>query len=257
MELGLKNKNVLVSGSSRGIGLAIARAFLSEGSRVVITGRNQGALDAARADLAKDYASDTIAVHCGDMTDPVEIAAALSMCAETFGGVDAVVANIGNGKGPSGWDLSYADWQDMTNTNLFGSMLLASHAVPFLERRGGGSITFISSIAGGEAIPAPIPYSAAKAALQHGAKNLAREIGRQGVRVNTVAPGNVLFPGGGWEKKLEEDKTNVEQYIEVEVPLGRFASPAEIADAVVFLSSDRAAFITGALLVVDGGQTRS
>jgi len=256
MELGLANKTVIVSGSSRGIGLAIARSFLTEGARVVITGRDRDALDAARADLAKDHADNAVAVHTGDMTDPAVIDAALLTCVDTFGGIDAVVANIGNGKGPTGWDLSYADWHEMTNTNLFGSMLLASGAVPYLKRRGKGCITFVSSIAGCETIPGPIPYSAAKAALQHGAKSLAREIGSEGVRVNTVAPGNVLFPGGAWEKKIEEDETAVKRYVEAEVPLGRFATPSEVADAVVFLSSDRAAFITGAVLVVDGGQTR-
>ena len=256
MDLGLKNKNVIVSGSSRGIGLAIARAFLAEGARVVITGRDQTTLANTLASLETDGHGDAVAAHCGDMTDAREITAALALCHETFGGVDAVVANLGNGSGPTGWDLSATDWTDMTNSNLFGGMLLASSAVPYLKERANGSITFISSIAGCEAIPAPIPYSAAKAALQHAAKNLSRQLGADGIRVNTVAPGNVMFPGGVWDKKIKEDKAAVEQYIKAEVPLNRFAEPQEIADAVIYLSSDRATFITGALLVIDGGQTR-
>jgi len=256
MELGLANKSVIVSGSSRGIGLAIARSFLAEGSRVVLTGRDPTSLDTARAGLTQDYGKDSITSHAGDMTDPDVIAATLNLGEKAFGGIDAVIANIGNGSGTQGWNLTQTDWQGMIQTNLTGSMLLASAAVPFLKQRGNASITFISSIAGCEAIPAPIPYSAAKAALQHAAKNLARQLGSDGIRVNTVAPGNVLFPGGVWDRKLKEDTSAVAQYLKAEVPLQRFANPSEIADAVVFLSSDKATFITGSLLVVDGGQTR-
>ena len=256
MELGLTNKSVIVSGSSRGIGKAIARAFLDEGARVVLTGRDPMALGIARDELLESHSSEAVVTHAGDMTDPDVIAAALALGQDSFGGIDCLIANIGSGRGTTGWDLNQKDWQGMTNTNLVGSMLLASAAVPYLKQRNNSSITFISSIAGSEAIPAPIPYSAAKAALQHGAKNLSRQLGSEGVRVNTVAPGNVLFDGSVWEKKLKEDRSSVERYIEAEVPLGRFAQPSEIADAVLYLSSDRATFVTGSLLVVDGGQTR-
>lgn len=256
MQLGLAGKSVIVSGSSRGIGLAIAHAFLSEGARVLITGRDPDILEAARSKLASEFSDDDIATQAGDMTDPDVIASSLSLSEKSFGGVDVVVANVGSGKGTMGWDPSSDDWRDMINTNLTGSMLMASAAVPHLTGRKNASIAFVSSIAGCETIPAPIPYSAAKAALQHAAKNMARQLGGDGIRVNTVAPGNVLFPGGSWEKKIAEDKTAVDHYIQAEVPLGRFATPSEIADAIVFLTSDRATFITGSLLVVDGGQTR-
>lgn len=256
MKLGLTGKNVIISGSSQGIGLAIAQAFLAEGAKVVITARNKKKLETARTGLASEFSGDNIATHAGDMTKTETIASALSHCEKVFGGVDIVIANMGDGKGTAGWHLGPDDWQNSMNVNLFGAMLLASAAVPYLKRSQSGCITFISSIAGSEAIPAPIPYSAAKAALQHGAKNLARQLGGIGIRVNTVAPGNVLFPGGGWAGKLERDKPAIERYIKAEVPLNRFAEPSEIADAVVFLSSSRAAFITGARLVIDGGQSR-
>ncbi len=256
MELGLSNKNIIISASSRGIGLAIAESFLAEGARVIITGRDREVLEAARAGLAAAHGDDAIAAHAGDMTKPDVIAAALAMGEQTFGGIDAVIANLGGGGGAMEWDLSQSEWQDITNINLISGMMLAAAAVPYLKRRRVGSITFISSIAGCEAIPAPIPYGAAKAALQHAAKNLARRLAGEGIRVNTVAPGNVLTPGGVWDDKLEQDRPSVEAYIAAEVPLGRFAQPAEIADTVVFLSSDRAAFITGAVVVVDGGQSR-
>jgi 3-oxoacyl-[acyl-carrier protein] reductase len=128
--------------------------------------------------------------------------------------------------------------------------------VSHLKGRDNPSITFISSIAGLEAIAAPIPYSTAKAGLQQAAKNLARQLGPEGIRVNTVAPGNVLAPGGTWEAKMAENPDQVKKYIETEVPLARFANPEEIAHAVVFLASARARFISGALLCVDGAQTR-
>jgi len=168
-----------------------------------------------------------------------------------------VVANVGSGTAPSGWDLSPDDWQAALTANLLGSMALARKAMSRLIARGGGNITFVSSIAGVEAINAPIGYSAAKAAVLSAMKSLSRLVGPQGVRVNAVAPGNVLFPGGSWERKLMEREDFFKEYIRTEVPLQRFGRPEEIADAVVFLASERASFITGACLVVDGGQTRS
>jgi 3-oxoacyl-[acyl-carrier protein] reductase len=120
-----------------------------------------------------------------------------------------------------------------------------------------GSVTVISSIAAREAFGAPAAYGAAKAALEAVSKALARTAVREGVRVNVVAPGNILFPGGRWEQRLREDESGVRAMLAAEVPLGRFGRPEEVADAVVFLASERASFITGACLVVDGGQTRS
>ncbi len=255
MELGLKEKSVFVSASSGGIGLAIAEAFLEEGARVLITGRTTDKLAHAQRSLSDLFGAEKVLQYCGDLTDPKVIDEAINHCADQFGGVDVVVANLGSGKGPTGWDLSQEDWHSINDTNLVGGMLLASKAIPFLKDGKNPSITFISSIAGCEALPAPIPYSAAKAALQMGAKNLSRQLGGEGIRVNTIAPGNVFFPGGTWQKKMDENEEQVKAYISSEVPLGRFAEPREVADAVVFLASDKARFITGALLSVDGGQT--
>ncbi len=256
MDLGLENKSVLVSGSSNGIGFAIAEAFLKEGARVQISGRDEARLSDAHDRLRERHGRDKVDAFSGDLTREDTIAAALSQAADRFGGLDGAVANIGSGAGKTGWALSGEDWRSLADVNLVGSMTLAAQAVPYLKDRDNPSLTFISSIAGLEAIPAPIPYSAAKAALQMAAKNLSRQLGPDGVRVNTVAPGNVLFPGGVWDRKRQEDAAGVESYIAGEVPLGRFADAEEIADAVVFLASARARFITGALLTVDGGQTR-
>ena len=168
-----------------------------------------------------------------------------------------MVANIGDGRGPAGASIDRRDWERLLEINLIGSGLLAAAALPRLTVRGRGSLTFVSSIAGVEAIGAPVPYAAAKAGLLMAMKSYARQVGSSGVRVNAVAPGNILFPGGNWERKLAERRDDIERYVREEVPLQRFGGPDEIADAVVFLASDRAGFITGSVLVVDGGQTRS
>ena len=256
MELGLRDKVAFVAGASRGIGLAIASAFLSEGARVVITGRDSGRLKEANSLLRAKANAKRLISFQGDMTDPKDIQRAIDKTLSTFGRINHVVANVGSGAGREGWDLNREDWESSLNTNLIGSMILATNVLPHLAARG-GSITFISSIAGCESMNAPVTYSAAKAALQSAMKNLSRRVGSQGVRVNAVAPGNILFPGGSWERLLAERKKFYEEYIKSEVPLQRFGRPEEIADAVVFLASERAQFITGACLVVDGGQTRS
>ncbi|MGE5373170.1 MAG: SDR family NAD(P)-dependent oxidoreductase [Solirubrobacterales bacterium] len=256
MELGLRDKCVLISGSSRGIGLAIGEAFLNEGARVLLTARDGAALNSVRERLAAQFGPDRINTFCGDLTRPEEIQAAVKHINREFGRLDTVIANLGSGTARSGYELNHDDWTAALNLNLVGSMLLASHAVPAITTPG-GSITFIASIAGSESINAPIPYGAAKAALMHGMKSLARMIGPKGIRVNAVVPGNILFSGGSWEQKLREREAVITSYIQSEVPLQRFGKPEEIADAVAFLASERAGFITGSCLVVDGGQTRS
>ena len=132
-----------------------------------------------------------------------------------------------------------------------------AEVLPEMIEARSGSVILISSITGVESTPSPLPYSAAKAALVNYGKNLARQVGKDQVRVNCVAPGNILFPGGSWEQRLAQRRDEVMDFIRAEVPLQRFGRAEEIADLVVFLSSDRAAFITGSCFVADGGQTRS
>lgn len=257
MDLGLSGKVAFVAGSTRGIGLAIARAFLAEGAAVAISGRGPQALKAAEAELMAAFPGARLAALEADLSDEVAVAAALDTAEARLGPIDAAVANVGSGTGPAGYALSHADWKSGLDTNLLAGVLLASAVLPRLVARKQGSLTFISSIVGMEAVGGPVPYVAAKAGLQAAAKTYARQVGQANVRVNVVAPGNVLFPGGSWERKLEERREFFDEYIAREVPLGRFGAPAEIADMVVFLASERAAFVTGAMVVVDGGQTRS
>ena len=224
---------------------------------MAITGRGGDSLEEARTLLAEGSRDDLILAIQGDMARREDIERALDITVSTFDRVDAVVANVGSGTAKGGWDLDEDDWAPVMDLNLRGSVALTSVAMPHLLNQESSSFTFISSIAATEAIGAPIPYSAAKAAIEMTMKSLSRLVGPQGVRVNAVSPGNVLFPGGSWEKKLVDRREFFEEMIQREVPLQRFASPEEIANVVVFLASERASFVTGSSVVVDGGQTRS
>ncbi len=255
MDLDLFGKTVLVGGASRGIGFAIASAFLDEGANVTITGRNADALEDARGRLAKSR-PDAVHAVSGDLGVDATIVSALDETIERWSRIDAVVANVGSGRATTGWSVSEQEWHDVFQTNFGSSRKLVDAAMPHLIASGSGSVVMTGSIAGLESIQAPIPYSVAKSALASYCKNLARSVGREGVRVNCVSPGNVYFEGGTWDRKLQEDESGVRAYLDAEVPLNRFATPQEIADIVVFLSSPRAGFVTGACVVADGGQTR-
>ena len=257
MDLGLRDSVAFIAGSSRGIGLAIARAFLAEGAKVVVTGRDPCCLEEAARGLGAAVGERRVLAVPGDMTELSGVQEAFERTSATFGRLDIVVANVGSGTAPAGWQLSREDWQAVLDANLLGGMVLATEALARMFEEQRGSLVMVSSIAGSEAIGAPAPYSAAKAALQSAVKSLSRLAGPHGVRVNAVAPGNVLFPGGSWERKLAERREFFKDYIQREVPLKRFGVPQEIADTTVFLASERASFVTGACWVVDGGQTRS
>lgn len=259
MDLGLKDRVAFVSGGSRGIGFAVANGFAAEGAKVAISGRNEADLEAARERLAQVTGEDRVLALVADMGQETEINRCVDSIENQLGPIDAIVANVGTGTAQPGVELGREHWDGPLNSNLISSGLLASCVLPRLAERGRGSFTFISSIAGVEVIRAPIPYSAAKAGLMMAMKSYAQQLGPRGVRVNAVAPGNIFVPGGSWASKFEdpEKKRIFREYIRNEVPLRRFAAPKEIADVVVFMASNRASFMTGSVVVVDGGQTRS
>ncbi len=257
MDLRLEDKVVLVAGSSRGIGLATVRAFLAEGCRTVVTGRDSTALAQARASLESDFGHERLMASEGDLSDPEIINEVLGSIGDRWGPLDCLVANVGSGRGPLGWDLEESDWDRLFEANLSCSYRLVQKVLPEMIRSRHGSIVLVASIVGLESTRAPLPYSAAKAALVNYGKNVARQVGPFNVRVNCVAPGNILFPGGSWERHLAERRDEVLREVDEEVPLKRFGRVEEVADLIVFLSSDRAAFITGSCVVADGGQTRS
>ena len=255
MNLDLANRTALIAGSSRGIGKAIACALLQEGCRICITGRDAASLREAESSLRAAVPEAQVLPFSGDMSDPAVISQAISAMKSRWGQLDILVANLGTGSGKSGWQQDEADWERLFDLNFFASVRLAQAAIPAMPR--GGSILFLSSIVGIEATPAPLPYSAAKGALINYSKNLARAVASLNIRVNCIAPGNILFPGGSWEKHLAHRPAQVEEYIQKEVPQQRFGAPEEIAALAAFLCSPLAGFATGSCYVMDGGQTRA
>jgi 3-oxoacyl-[acyl-carrier protein] reductase len=255
MELGLAEKVVLISGSSRGIGSRVAHAFAAEGARVVINGRTPAAVSKAADEVAARYGADRVLSVVGDSTSAEGARLLVERTRDRWGVIDVLVANVG-GTGSPGWDLDDAEWSRVFEQNFFGSIRLVRAAVPHITASGQGAVCLVCSIAGLEDLGAPVTYASAKAALISSAHALARQLAPRRIRVNAVAPGNVLFPGGAWEHRLAERGETVRQMIEREVPLQRFGSPEEIADVLLFLCSPRASFVTGACWVVDGGQTR-
>ena len=257
MKLDLSGQVAFVAGSSRGIGRAIAEQLLAEDCLVCLSGRDEASLTATSNELKKQFHPDHILSISADLTDPASVNRSIKTIVDKWGKLDILVANIGTGKGKAGWDIEEDEWQRLFQLNFYGSVHLAKEAITVMATHNKGCIIFISSITGVEATPAPLPYSAAKAALINYSKNLARSVADLGIRVNCVAPGNILFPGGSWEEHLTTRKEKIEQYIATEVPLKRFGSPNEIASFVAFLCSNQSAFTTGACHIIDGGQTRS
>jgi 3-oxoacyl-[acyl-carrier protein] reductase len=257
MELGLRDKVAFVSGSTRGIGLAIAEEFLSEGARVVITGRDAARVREASARLAEKSGNDRVTGLVADFSAGDDaISTVMRRAHEQWGTLDIVVANVGGGRGKSLLEADAGEWERMLGLNLISAGLTVRHAVPLFPASG-GSVVLVGSIAGMEALPAPAAYMASKAGVIALGKSLSRQLAPGRIRVNVVSPGNVLHPGGSWEERMKQDPEAITRYIESEVPLRRFGAAREIATVVVFLSSELAAgYITGANVVVDGGQTR-
>lgn len=257
MNLKLQDKVAFVAGASRGIGRAIATELLAEGARVVLTGRDEASLNRTQSELETPDTRDRILSVVGDLLDPSVLDGAFAEAARMFGTIDHLIANIGTGKGKRGWNQPDAEWRRLFDINFFGSTRLTQTALPYLlANPNGGSILFIGSIVAVEATPAPLPYSAAKAALLNYSKNLSRELAPQGVRVNSIAPGNIFFEGGSWHERSIETPEQVQQMLDADVPQRRFGRPEEIATLAAFLCSAASGFTTGSCYVVDGGQTR-
>lgn len=253
MDLGLRGRVAIVTGSSRGIGKAIASSLADEGARLVINARGAEALQAVADDLAARGA-EVLAV-------PADVATAegcqeiFARTVDRFGQIDVLVNNAGGGAAAS-VQAPESEWQDALDLTLWSGLRLTRLVVPVMQRQRSGAIIMIASIYGREQ-GGRLGYQVVKSAEISLAKGLARELAPDNIRVLSVAPGSILFPGGGWWRRQQEDPEAMDDFVRREMPLGRFGAPEEVANVVTFLCSDRASLVTGASVPVDGCQSRS
>ena len=175
---------------------------------------------------------------------------------KAFNGLDVLINNVGGSVWTPFAEISDEEWMDVFNLSFFSAVKVARAAMPLMEEQGGGSIINISSIFGRET-GGPISYNAAKAAMISMTSSLAQEAAKKNIRVNSIAPGSIIFPGGSWERRQQEDPEGIQSFVDANIAFGRFGTPEEVAAVVAFMASDRASWVTGTCLNVDGGQSRS
>ena len=254
MELGLRDKVALVTGGSRGIGRSIALALAEEGCRLVICARGRERLDATAEEL-RGSGAEVLPV-AADVTREDDRRDLLDQTLRTFGQLDVLVNNAGGGGGPTFADTTDEQWAEALELNVWSGIHLSRLVIPQMRQQGGGAIIFIASIYGREWGGRPA-YMTVKAAEISLAKALARELAPDNIRVNTVAPGSILFPGGSWDRRCQDDPEGMARFVQAEMPLGRFGRPEEVGNVVAFLASERASLMVGACVNVDGCQSRS
>jgi 3-oxoacyl-[acyl-carrier protein] reductase len=257
MDLGLRDKVAIVTGSSRGLGLASARALVAEGCRVCLCARTKSRLDAAAGEVtASAGGADRVLRVVADVSTPAGIQEVIERTTETFGGLDVLVNNVGLAQGGGLVETTDAEWQEAIDQTLMPAVRASRLAVPHMRMRGGGVIIMIASIFGREA-GGRMTYNAVKAAEISLARSLAQELAPQNIRVLSVSPGSILFEGGSWWKRQRDNPDAIADFVRRELPFGRFGKPEEVGDVVAFLASPRAGWVAGTSVVVDGSQSRS
>jgi 3-oxoacyl-[acyl-carrier protein] reductase len=259
MDLQLSGKIAVVTGSSKGLGLASARALVEEGCCVTICARGEAALGEAVAGLKVAVGANgpaRVLAVAADLATADGVEAVIARTVETFGGLDILVNNIGLAKGAGIVDTSDADWQAAFDQTLFPAVRASRLAVPLMRKRGGGAILMIASIWGRES-GGRMTYNAVKAAEISLAKAMAQQLAKDNIRVNSIAPGSIRFPGGSWDRRVQEAPEEMAAFVRSELPFGRFGRPEEVGAVVAFLASARASWISGASVTVDGCQSRS
>ena len=256
MDLGLKDRVAIVTGSSKGLGFASARALVAEGSRVVICARTPDALQEARRRLVEIAHDDHVLAVVADVSHENGVRLLIDRTVEIFGGIDVLVNNVGVGKGGSLLDTPDELWREAIDYTLMPAVHASRLAVPHMQRRGGGAIIMIASIYGREA-GGRMTYNVVKAAEISLAKSLAQQLAPMNIRVNSVSPGSILFEGGSWWKRQQDDPAGIAEFVKRELPFGRFGRAEEVGDVVAYLASSRASWISGTSVVVDGCQSRA
>jgi 3-oxoacyl-[acyl-carrier protein] reductase len=239
MDLQLTGKVAIVTGSSRGLGFASARALAAEGCRVCICA-----------------AADAVMAVSADLASPAGAERVVDAALARFGAIDILVNNVATAKGGGIVDTPDDIWQEAFDQTLYPAIRMSRLVVPHMRKQGSGSIVMIASIWGRES-GGRMTYNAVKAAEISLAKSMAQQLAKDGIRVNSVAPGSILFAGGSWDKRQQADPAGIAEFIRQELPFGRFGRADEVGAAVAFLASPRASWISGSSLPVDGCQSRS
>jgi 3-oxoacyl-[acyl-carrier protein] reductase len=268
MDLGLAGRVAIVTGGSRGIGRAIGLGLAEEGCFVAFSGRTLDTLEKTREELASAFGKgvpgfkpeSTLPLALpvpADMTKTEDITRLVELVQATYGRIDILVNNVGGSFGGGGFDKSSEEqWRQVFEANVFTALNASKAVVPHMKVQSWGRIINISSVWGREA-GGGAAYNAAKAAEISLAKGMAQDLAKFGILVNSIAPGSILFPGGGWARRVEADPQGMAQFIKDEMPLGRFGTAEEVANVVIFLASERASLVTGASWAVDGSMGRS